>query len=529
MLKLIFTLFFISIPAFAIDSIYTWGYGEDIRNILISIKFFTANATYLIDTAIAIGLLLVMYKETQENNTDRIMKVAFLALIVSQLFFHSTKDYMVEDEVTNQAFAVTNVPVGIGELFSLFTSVERVLIKAFESSYSTPNSLNFSQVGLGFSMAAHLSTNSASFIDGNAHETFMEYTTNCIASGMIDGQINKNIIMSEDIVGSMRVQGFETIVYNSDGTVTQVSCQNAYDNHIVKYFQTESNSYIQNRIASQMGIEGIKVEGALQDTSGLFFGISKSGKDYVMQQMGKNMLKKGLEVMAMTTGGDTQALAYSSALSSSTMENQWQQAGIMTQSTLPMTKAYLTSIILALTPLLALLSIMFGDWKYIKMIVTLLTTLMLFSPIASVINYLMYLKLEEMIPIMSKGLWMPMLAMRDINSQVFSYLNYLSYAAMFIPILAYSLVKASEQGFVNFMSSMGGASSNAGNTGASQKVTGANIGNTSVGKGSHTGINGTTTDMGGGTEDRNSNNYSSEGTYKDQTTQSSNGSCQTKC
>ena len=136
----------------------------------------------------------------------------------------------------------------------------------------------------------------------------------------------------------------------------------------------------------------------------------------------------------------------------------------------------------------------------------------------------MYLKLEEMIPIMSKGLWMPMLAMRDINSQVFSYLNYLSYAAMFIPILAYSLVKASEQGFVNFMSSMGGASSNAGNTGASQKVTGANIGNTSVGKGSHTGINGTTTDMGGGAEDRNSNNYSSEGTYKDQTTQSSNGS-----
>ncbi|WP_148624561.1 conjugal transfer protein TraG N-terminal domain-containing protein [Aliarcobacter cryaerophilus] len=524
MLKLIFTLFFISIPAFAIDSIYTWGYGEDIRNILISIKFFTANATYLINTAIAIGLLLVMYKETQENNTDRIMKVAFLALIVSQLFFHSTKDYMVEDEVTNQAFVVTNVPVGIGELFSLFTSVERVLIKAFESSYSTPNSLNFSQVGLGFSMAAHLSTNSASFIDGNAHETFMEYTTNCIASGMIDGQINKNIIMSEDIVGSMRVQGFETIVYNSDGTVTQVSCQNAYDNHIVKYFQTESNSYIQNRIASQMGIEGIKVEGALQDTSGLFFGISKSGKDYVMQQMGKNMLKKGLEVMAMTTGGDTQALAYSSALSSSTIENQWQQAGIMTQSTLPMTKAYLTSIILALTPLLALLSIMFGDWKYIKMIVTLLTTLMLFSPIASVINYLMYLKLEEMIPIMSKGLWMPMLAMRDINSQVFSYLNYLSYAAMFIPILAYSLVKASEQGFVNFMSSMGGASSNAGNTGASQKVTGANIGNTSVGKGSHTGINGTTTDMGGGAEDRNSNNYSSEGTYKDQTTQSSNGS-----
>lgn len=523
MLKLIFTLFFISIPAFAVDAIYTWGYGEDIKNILISIKFFTGNATYLIDTAIAIGLLLVMYRETQESNTDRIMKVAFLALIVSQLFFHSTKDYMVEDEVTNQAFAVTDVPVGIGELFSLFTTTERVLIKAFESSFSTPNSLNYSQVGLGFSMSAHLATNNAMFIDGNAHETFMDYTTNCIASGMLDGQINKNLIASENIVDNIRVSGFETLVYKSNGTVEQMSCQDSYDNYIVQYFQNESNSYIQNRIAAQMSLEPGIVDNALQDTSTLFFGISKSGKDYVMQQMGRNMLKKGLGVMAMTTGGDTQALAYSSALSGSTMENQWQQAGIMTQSTLPMTKAYLTSIVLAMTPLLALLSIMFGDWKYIKMIVTLLTTLMLFSPLASIINYLMYLKLEEIIPVISKGLWMPMLAMRDINSQIYSYLNYLGYAAMSIPILAYALVKASEQGFVNFMSGMGGAVSSASNSGASQKVTGANIGNTKVGGGSHTGENGTTTNMGGGSTQTDSISSSSEGTYRDQTTSSSNG------
>jgi conjugal transfer mating pair stabilization protein TraG len=524
MIKLLITLIFISIPAFAVDAIYAWGYGEDIKNILISIKFFTANATYLIDIAIAIGILLVMYRDTKEDNTDRIVKVIFLALVVSQLFFHTKKDYMVEDEVTNQAFAVTDIPIGIGELFSLFTTAERAITKAFESSYSTPNSLNYSQVGLGFSMSAHLATNNAMFIDGNAHETFMDYTTNCIASGMIDGQINKNLIASEDIVANIRVTGFETLVYKSDGTVVQMSCQDSYDNYILNYFQNESNSYIQNRIAAQMSLDPGTVDTALQDTSSLFFGVSKSGKDYVMQQMSRNMLKKGLNVMAMTTGGDTQALAYSSALSSSTMENQWQQAGMMTQSTLPMIKAYLTSVILAITPLIALLSIMFADWKYIKMIITLLATLMLFSPLASVINYLIYLKLEKIIPVMSQGLWMPMLAMKDINSQIFSYINFLGYAAMSIPILAYSLVKASEQGFVTFMSSMGGTASGAANTGAGQKVTGANIGNTKVGGGSHTGASGTTTDMGGGSTQTNSIQSSAEGTYSEQTTQSSNGS-----
>lgn len=513
----------LSIPALAVDAIYTWGYGEDIRNILISIKFFTGNATYLIDSAIAIGILLVMYRETKEDNTDRIVKVIFLALVVSQLFFHTKKDYMVEDEVTNQAFAVTDIPVGIGELFSIFSTAERLITKAFESSYSTPNSLNYTQAGLGFSMSAHLATNSAMFIDGNAHETFMDYTTNCIASGMLDGQINKNLIASENIVADIRVVGFETLVYKNDGSFEQMSCQDSYDNYILNYFQNESNSYIQNRIAAQMGVDPTMVDTALQDTSMLFFGISKSGKDYVMQQMGKNMLSKGLKVMAMTTGGDVQALAYGSAVSSATMENQWQQAGEMTKSTLPMIKAYLTSVVLAITPLVALLSIMFADWKYVKMIITLLATLMLFSPLASVINYLMYLRLETIIPVISQGLWMPMLSMRDINNQIYSYINFLGYAAMSIPLLAYSLVKASEQGFVNFMSSMGGTASSAANTGAGQKVTGANIGNTKVGGGSHTGINGTTTDMGGGSLQTNSISSSSEGTYSDQTVQSRNG------
>lgn len=522
--KLIIFLLTFTLPLFATDTIYTWGYGEDIKNILISIKFLTGNSTYLINTAIALALLLVTYKETKEDNTEKLVKVAFLALLVSQLFFHAKKDYMVEDEVTNQVFTVTDIPIGIGELFSLFSSTERVLIKAFESSYSTPNSLNYSQVGLGFSMSAHLAINNAVFVDGNAHETFMDYTTNCIASGLLDGQISKNLISSENIINDIRVVGFETLVFKDNGTILQTSCQDSYDNYIVNYFKNESNSFIKNRLATQMSLESSKLEGAIQDTSELFFGMAKSGQDYVMQQMGVNMLKKGLEVMAVTTGGDTQALAYGMSKSAATLENQWQQSGMMAQNTLPMIKAYLTSIILAITPLLALLSIMFGDWKHIKMLISLLATMMLFSPLASIINYLMYLKLEAIIPAISKGLWMPMLAMKDVNSQIYSYINFLGYAAMSIPILAYSLIKASEQGFVSFMSSMGGSVSSGSNVGAGEKLNGAQLGNTNVGGGSYTGLNGTTKDMGGGATQSNNIKTSKESTYTDQTTTSSNGS-----
>lgn len=521
MLKLIFTLFFISIPAFAVDAIYTWGYGEDIKNILISIKFFTGNATYLIDTAIAIGLLLVLYKETQESNTDRIMKVAFLALIVSQLFFHSTKNYMVEDEVTNQAFAVTDVPVGIGELFSLFSMTERVLIKAFESSFSTPNSLNYSQVGLGFSMVAHLSAQKATLTHGNAYETFMNYSSDCIASGMLDGQISQDVIKSENLFHDLKVSGYETIVINNKNQREQVSCQDAYDDYLVPFFSQETNEFFQYNLIPNL--EVMKKQDGLQATGEMLTGISKSGLDYVLQEMTKNMLKKGLSAMAMTTGGDTQALAYGMAKGDSLMNNQWQQSGMLAQTTLPMIKAYLTSVILAMTPLLALLSIMFGDWKYIKMIITLLVTLMLFSPLASIINYLIYLKIEDIAPLMNKGLWLPMVSSGYINEMLISYLNFLGYAAMSIPILAYALVKASEQGFVNFMSGMGGSISGTASSVASERVNGVNIGNTKVGGSTVTGANGTTTDIGGGNSTTKIAGDDNKGGYSGESVQTAKG------
>lgn len=498
MIKILLTIIFISIPVFAVDSIYAWGYGEDIKNILQSIKFFTGNATYLIDSAIVIGLLMITYKETKEDNTDKIAKVIFISLLVSQMFFHSTKDYMVEDEVTNQAFAVTNVPIGIGELYSLFSTLERVMTHAFESSFSTPNSLNFSQVGLGFSMNAHLGMQKATFANGYAHETFMDYTTNCIASGMLDHSISPDLVKSENILQAIRVEGYETLVTKPNGTIEQMSCQDSYDNYITSYATQEVNDFIHYKLVSELNIEQDKKLNALKDTSTLFTGVSADGQTYATQFMIRNMLKKGFQVMAMTTGGDTQALAYGSAVSEASLNNQWQQSGMMAQSTLPMIKAYLTSIILAMTPVLALLAIMFGDWKHIKMIITLLITLMLFSPMATVINFLIYSKLERILPLMNEGLWMPMVASGSINQMLLSYLNFLGYAAMSIPILSYSLVKASEQGFVSFMSGMGGSVSGAANTGASQKTTGVNIGNTKVAGSTVTNENGTTSNLGGG-------------------------------
>jgi conjugal transfer mating pair stabilization protein TraG len=527
MLRISFILIFLTFPLFAVDSIYTWGYGEDMREILTSMKFFTQNSAYLIDAAIAVALVAVILNGASEDMMDRTGKVILMSIFISQMFFHHGKDYLIEDEVTNQTFAVTDIPIGTGELLNVYTSIERVLTRAFESAYSTPNSLKFSESGLGFSMNAHLNSSEATFLDGYKYETFMDYTSNCITAGMIDGQISKNLIYSENLVDDLRVTGYETIVFDRNGSYTQMSCQNSYDNHVKPAFQNESNSFIENRIATKLAMNKGDVDTGLQATSSLFFGVTKSGQDYVMQHMAKNMLNKGLHVMAMTTGGDTQALAYGSAISDASVQNQWQQTGIQAQKTLPMIKAFITVIIVALIPILALFSIMFGDWKHLKMINTLFLTIVLFTPLASLINNLMYIRLERILQPLSQGMFLPMATMRDVDDELFSYLNFLGWVSMFIPMFSYAIAKASEMGFVNFMGALGGAVTSGATQGATQKTTGANLGNTRVGQGTVVGDDGTTTAMGGGAYQLSGIRGDGESTYSFQTYQDSLGNSYT--
>jgi len=485
------------IPVYAkdADSIYAWGYGSDLKHILDGVKIFVDNSGYLVSAAIAIGALIILYTQ-QQNITDEFFKKMAIAVFISGMFFTQTNNYLIEDEVTEEVYAINDIPVGIGETFSLFTNIERVITKAFESSFTTPNALNFTNSGLGFSLRAHLTVDRAEFVKGNRHDTLMEYISNCVANGIIDGQISRDLISSDDILNNIRVEGFDTYVYKDDGTSEEMACEDAYDNYIKNFFSDEADDYIKNNLAVSMMLSEAKTKDGLSATAKLFFNVDESAKNYVIQMMAKNMLKKGFQVMAMTSGGDTQSLALASSVSNATAQNQWQQAAIMTQKTLPMIKAYLTSILLAITPLLAILSIMHNDLRFIKMTFTLLTTLALISPLATVINYLIYVRLEDILPYYVQNKLIPMQALKDVNNEVASYLNFLGYVTMFIPLLAYSLVKGSEQGFVSLMSSIGTSAAGAANTAATQKVSGFNIGNSRIGQSVVASASGTSQSMG---------------------------------
>lgn len=119
---------------FAVDSsIYTWGYGEIFYKVLLGVTILSTD-NYLFSSAVAVGGLLLTIKNMNNNGSGSDMammmgKYLLLVTLIIGFFVETKKTYIVEDEVTGQTFPVNNVPIGIGETFSLFTLLEKIYQK----------------------------------------------------------------------------------------------------------------------------------------------------------------------------------------------------------------------------------------------------------------------------------------------------------------------------------------------------------------------------------------------------------------
>ncbi|MDD3834808.1 MAG: conjugal transfer protein TraG N-terminal domain-containing protein [Sulfurimonas sp.] len=483
---ILFVLASLASNLFAADpSIYTWGYGEIFYKVLQGVTIISQES-YLITSAVAVGGLLLMIKNTASGGSSSDMAVAmgkylFITTIIIGMFSTQTKRYIVEDEITGQTFIVNNVPIGIGETFSLFTNLEKNLAKAFEVAFSTPNSISYSKTGLGFTMSAPINLGKSYMVDAYAVRTFNEYMGNCVFSAIAANEMSGDVLtMSKNLKNDLEVNGYLTPYYsaaNPNGVDKQ--CQEAWaDLSIVLGSKLDS---MEEKAAEKMMIDQTTFQSGMAETTRLMFGVSQNSKDYLFQQTLINMTNDGLKAVALSTGGDASALAYAKALSETNQRQTWAVTGILAQQNLPLMKAVMTVLVLGVFVLLVLLSIIYGDLGHIKMGFTLLFAMVLWTPLALLVNGMFNIAIERILPDISNG-GLTMVNINDVSENLKNYLSFLGYLAASIPIFAYSIAKKSEHGFVSLFSGVGGASSSAASAATSQTSSGnINAGNSRLG------------------------------------------------
>ncbi|QOP69321.1 hypothetical protein DSM104626_02028 (plasmid) [Campylobacter coli] len=180
-----------------------------------------------------------------------------------------------------------------------------------------------------------------------------------------------------------------------------------------------------------------------------------SARSYLQQSMIMLASQDAIINTAKSVGLNPASVAANTAYADQQFYASMQAQGHMAQTYLPLAKAYLTAIIIGLSWLVALLSIVFGSYAHIKMFFTLCIWIVLWTPILCIINFINDFNLMKVAQVITGG--KAALSLGDnmlIFKEVANRSNFMNYLVMSTPVLAYAIAKASEQGFVTFVSGL---------------------------------------------------------------------------
>ncbi|EIV5071177.1 conjugal transfer protein TraG N-terminal domain-containing protein [Campylobacter lari] len=460
--------------------IFTWGYGEVANDILQAIKGITSGADYMVKIVMAIAFFTFAIKKVMDERTSPIFefgKMIFIMVIIWQCFLRAPNDaqhrYMIHDNVTGKDYIVSQVPLGIGLTFSFMSRMEDSITKAMEKFYSTPQSTNFSNAGFGFTLRStmDLPDLELSQFSPRTQKNLDLFFRNCVIYGMDlnKGRMDTNFRHSDNLYEDLFEigQGSQLTLYFEEKDKGNIrSC-------------TQAGALIKQDLGSlapkietiHARILGSKDENAyrtsMQGVWEIFSGQATQARSQLMQAMLINASRDSLINTAKMVGLDPNAVATNTAVAEQNFMSSMLTQGMMAQTYLPLAKAYLTVLIIGLSWIMALLSIMFGDFRHIKMFFTLCIWIVLWTPILSIINYFNDLNLSKSVQVLLDGsLSFSMSNSLSFFKQISEQTNFINYLVMLTPLLAFAVAKASEQGFVSVASSLSqtlqGASRSAG-------------------------------------------------------------------
>ncbi|MFH5290716.1 conjugal transfer protein TraG N-terminal domain-containing protein [Campylobacter jejuni] len=437
-----------------------------------AVKGITTEANFLFKAALGIGFLIFSVKKAIDNQTSPVMefgKLLLLGGVTWNLFLSSSNDdkhrFMVYDEVTSKSYVISQLPVGMGVSFALMSNFERVVLKSMEKHFSTPQSTNFSNAGLGFSLQvmSTLPSVKLSAIDATLQKNIDFYFRNCVSVGILLNQQGRNLFQNSDNLiqdlftnignGSQLTPLFEN--NNNIEKQSVVPCSDAGP-QIVEMIKNDTDEAMKIHaallgMANDMANYEQKFLGAAQ----IYNEQAVSARSYLQQSMIMLASQDAIINTAKSVGLNPASVAANTAYADQQFYASMQAQGHMAQTYLPLAKAYLTAIIIGLSWLVALLSIVFGSYAHIKMFFTLCIWIVLWTPILCIINFINDFNLMNVAQVITGG--KAALSLGDnmlIFKEVASRSNFMNYLVMSTPVLAYAIAKASEQGFVTFASGL---------------------------------------------------------------------------
>jgi len=227
-------------------SIYVYGVGDVVKEVLIATKMLTTSDDFITFTmvVILIGLFITASRFAVEMDGRRIVGFFFGIVFFSYALVGAKVDVVVSDQYNHsggpQNYVVQDVPAVVGLPISFITTGINKLQVLFSQALSMPgggiNYSDYSVAGKGFNFLGSIVKDSQSIqiTNPNVKASFEEYFAQCVMYEQYNGSlVGVDLLSTNDILADIEVDiesRFARYYDATTGAVTLETCKDIYAN-----------------------------------------------------------------------------------------------------------------------------------------------------------------------------------------------------------------------------------------------------------------------------------------------------------
>ena len=405
----LFFLFCIFLPAQAgAEEVFTFGNGDFIHEIIQAVATYCGGGEFgtllklMAVLALFAGLIKGLIVQTQGRGDmlSEAFKTFLMVLLLYYICFVPKTSVIIRDELFNTQTQVDDVPWGLAFMASLTTSIEKSIAKAFDTVYSIPDDLKFTESGYNFGLLALEGTLHQGVINPYIQHNWSCYIADCVVPAVLTGNINEaQLSWENDILGSNVLQthyaNFFTTHYDpNNGSVTHPSCRDDYatiKQETINHINSEIAPYFARRVAGIGGAASQWVQADVMNRLGAagsyFLTLAGSGQQILQQAVMMNVINEARTSVMARYATDPTALQVAQAIANLQARYSLSTGAEMAKTYVPALRRILEGIIYGIFPIIiAIAFIPFFRNALLKSYFYLFFWLIWWSPIFSVIN-----------------------------------------------------------------------------------------------------------------------------------------------
>lgn len=468
--------------------IYTYGGGDILYQIFQGVAKLHSGSVlkqlFAIGGTIGLTLSVIRAFFSHQSAGD-LVKTWFLPLVIGYgIFFMPKSQVMVKDIITQTEKSVANVPYGLALVSKLSSGLGYQITRAIESALRIPDKLSYNTTGHIFGAEHMMEIANFTWTDPTAEQNMQNFVINCITYDVMLGRYSidnlKNKVDLWPFIRdrTSRNRGIYWSAKDGDSSPTTAycSCRDAalkLDTHI----RTEVE--VKKKIFQHMPV-------AFQALTG----ISESAETLLRQQIMLHSFVGGVEHKASSLGlGHDLAVQRAYLQQHSTMMVAGGLAGKSVVITRTIFEALILVSFIFVVPMLALPMGITTFLRWAEMV----AWINLWPPVYAILNFILHsaaksrseqlLKFQEAwTGLGGAGKGLSLATATPLANLYNDMVAYAGWASLFVPVLAYMILKGGMSSFVHIAGNMMQASQGAAGAAAQEQVTGNySYGNVSLG------------------------------------------------